>query len=252
MRKLRGFTLVELLVVIAIIGTLVALLLPAVQAAREASRRSQCANNMRQIGLAIHQYCDTHDGKFPVIVHGNDPVTGKSRTAADSWIYSLAPYLEKVDAIRLCPEDLARIERIKETLTSYALNGYLRPPETIGAGLPVAVVAAMEKENEGLVDSFDKLTQTHATILMFEGEAEELNRKMDHVESYKWFSEANLQRNGPLDRMVWKDVKKEVAVTRHHGTTANYLYADGHVAAILAEQVEEWCDQRVNFAKPPQ
>src|ERR1700680_1213911 len=57
-RKRRGFTLIELLVVIAIIAVLIALLLPAVQAAREAARRTQCRNNLKQIGLALHNYHD--------------------------------------------------------------------------------------------------------------------------------------------------------------------------------------------------
>jgi prepilin-type N-terminal cleavage/methylation domain-containing protein/prepilin-type processing-associated H-X9-DG protein len=82
----QAFTLVELLVVIAIIGVLVALLLPAVQSARESARRSQCTNNIKQATLAMHNYTDTYSGSFPV---------GEYGCCWGTWMVGLLPYVEQ-------------------------------------------------------------------------------------------------------------------------------------------------------------
>ena len=88
----KGFTLVELLVVIAIIGVLVALLLPAVQAAREAARRSSCQNNLKQIGLAIQNYHDTKKLLPPGFIYAPDPAYSNY-----GWQAALMPFNEQVN-----------------------------------------------------------------------------------------------------------------------------------------------------------
>ena len=114
MRPRRGFTLVELLVVIAIIGILVALLLPAIQAAREAARRAQCKNNLKNIGLSIHNFYDTHK-QFPTggtepwdniedflqdtatvanPAQRRGPPNGPERQGI-GWLYQILPFLEE-------------------------------------------------------------------------------------------------------------------------------------------------------------
>ena len=93
MKHQKAFTLVELLVVIAIIGILVALLLPAVQAAREAARKAHCKNNMRQIGLALHNYQLT-TRKFPPGALGTSGSTSKNHLL-HTWQAMILPYLEQ-------------------------------------------------------------------------------------------------------------------------------------------------------------
>ncbi len=225
-----GFTLVELLVVIAIIGSLVALLLPAVQAARGSARNMQCASRMRQIGLALHGYADTHSGEFPSVgSHGN--------ATSESWIYTLQPYLEDVDLMRICPDDPARLERYANDETSYVLNGYLAVE--IDLNLPGGKVI---RNIHGAVKKIDKIKATSKTIAMFEGGE---GAHGEHVHSYDWFNEGNINQGTVVDF-----VSSEVDVDRHGSGTANYLYLDGHVSRISAEQIREWCDEPFNFAKP--
>lgn len=98
----RAFTLVELLVVIAIIGILVALLLPAVQMARESARRSSCSNNLKQMGLALHNHVDTYKflptgGSVPwpaiAVTAAGQPEIGEKQTCG--WMYQILPFMEQ-------------------------------------------------------------------------------------------------------------------------------------------------------------
>jgi prepilin-type N-terminal cleavage/methylation domain-containing protein len=93
-----GFTLVELLVVIAIIGMLIALLLPAVQAAREAARRMQCTNHLKQIGIALHNYHDLNDAFPPTRTGWDDTTGGNGNHSGTSYIVPLLPFLEQQNA----------------------------------------------------------------------------------------------------------------------------------------------------------
>lgn len=140
-RRNRGFTLIELLVVIAIIGILVGLLLPAVQQAREAARRIQCKNNLKQVGLALHNYLDSYGRFAPVSVlpagRTFEPYSGHVR---------LLPFIEQANlaslidwnvssefttnplaaktrvSIYMCPDEVNDRQRITPTLIHYPLN----------------------------------------------------------------------------------------------------------------------------------
>jgi prepilin-type N-terminal cleavage/methylation domain-containing protein/prepilin-type processing-associated H-X9-DG protein len=233
----RGFTLVELLVVVAVVGLLVGLLLPAVQASREQARIANCASNLRQLGLAMIRYADLHAGHWPQTTHTvePDPVTGKHTRA---WVYTLAPYVEDVDAIRICPSDLAGELRRAGKGTSYTMNGYL------------------SSEARPAFDSLRKIPATHRAIVAFElaevkdkgamksGKPADIDPFNDHVHSFNWFSASNVKKG-----LVLQSIGNEIAIERHSGTT-HFLYGDGHVELIPSEQISQWAEQAMNFAKP--
>ena len=133
MRNRNAFTLVELLVVIAIIGVLVALLLPAVQSAREAARKVQCQNNVKQLALALHVYHDTND-TFPPSAHWDD--ISKIRQVNysglnENWVIMILPQMEQQALYDAFDLDQPIPSPINETARSTELDVMLCPTDTL-------------------------------------------------------------------------------------------------------------------------
>lgn len=137
-----AFTLVELLVVIAIIGTLVALLLPAVQAARESARRTQCTNKLKQLGLALHLYHDAHQA-FPAAYYSDTRHASRNPDTLDgpggwAWGATLLPYLEQQPLDALLDVGRSCWDPALAPVVARELPGFLCPSAT-SRGEPLAV-----------------------------------------------------------------------------------------------------------------
>ena len=128
-RRTEGFTLVELLVVIAIIGILIALLLPAVQAAREAARRSQCVNNLKQVGIALHNYHDSHKSFPPRGVFGDGKTAVPHEPYHHTWLTAILPYLEQQP---LYDSTDMRLPAFGQPIVSTIVSGLMCPSDSSG------------------------------------------------------------------------------------------------------------------------
>ena len=158
-----GFTLIELLVVIAIIAILIALLLPAVQQAREAARRTQCKNNLKQLGLAVHnfegtyKYIPAHEIDIPVADYPTTPANAYGQRATFGTLFHLLPYIEQTAVYNLFDKKRSYVDPINmppgygtlsPTAMQGVITGFLCPstpgtppsdygPYFAGAGIPL-------------------------------------------------------------------------------------------------------------------
>lgn len=236
----RGFTLVELLVVMAIIGILIGLLLPAVQAARQQADATRCANNLHQIGIGLTLFAGNNYGYFPQTSHST--LEGGEE---QSWVFTLGPYIENVNTMRVCPRDAEADEwPVQRETTSYIINEY------------ISMVGPDAERN------LHKMKDTSHTITVFEGsdaryrlakEAEASLLKYEHAHPSQWFSQRNIDR-----KLVWHYLCQEVQPDRHWSSyrddhlagVSHYLYADGHVETLTAQAIKAFADTGENFAKP--
>ncbi|WP_435017473.1 DUF1559 domain-containing protein [Tundrisphaera sp. TA3] len=151
-RRLRGFTLIELLVVIAIIAVLIALLLPAVQSAREAARRMQCTNNLKQIGLAIHNYADSTLVFPPGYISaykldGSDPGEAEDDIGPGwGWGSMILPNLEQRAVFNAINFSITMTQTANTTAQTLRFNSYLCPSDG-----PKQLIPVRNEENTATV-----------------------------------------------------------------------------------------------------
>jgi prepilin-type processing-associated H-X9-DG protein len=171
------------------------------------------------------QFCDAHRGRFPDTSHN------EANEAERSWIFTVAPFMESVDAIRICPEDTKAAERATAKLTSYAMNAYLTDePRTLA------------------VTNRDKLRASSKTLVAFEiADQKAPIIENDHVHNHAWFTSLTVARKQVLGK-----IEADAAIHRHAGVS-QFLYADWHVEAVSALTVAEWANTQSptdNFCVP--
>ncbi len=147
----RGFTLVELLIVVAVIGILVALLLPAVQAAREAARRASCSNNLAQLIMAVHHYESTHQLYPPGTVNPTGPILNQLKGYHHGWIGQMMPFLEKEAVYHRIDRDVSVYHKNNMPVRALHLSRLQCPSNPMG-GKGYSNYAALHNDAENPID----------------------------------------------------------------------------------------------------
>lgn len=257
----RGFTLVELLVVIAIIGILISMLLPAVQAAREAARRAVCLNNLAQLGLAVHHFEHSFERLPAGVTNPEGPIRNEEVGQHLGWIATVLPYIEENALFQRLDRDagayadvnrqvrVAYIQVLQCPSDGSSITESGEPSLSNYAGCHHDVESAIDETNNGLMylnshviysDIYDGSTHT---IL--------LGEMLNDEQSLGWLSgtRASLRNTGGFysnlevkrDGAGSSQVQLESALSvggfgsRHGGSVANMMFADGAVRPISSQ-----------------
>lgn len=215
-----GFSLVELLVTVLVVSLLAAIAVPAVAGALEGAQRTRCAANMKAIGAGVHLYAADHGGRLPSINCLNPNTT---------WIEQLQPYLgTNYTRVRVSPADPKATEKLKTAhATSYLMNERVEPDAFVdenGEAVP----------GETILDRFNRIANASRVIIMFLANTNKIGT--DHIHSGVMTSWSGVRRE------IWPDAFGGGSADGTVGS-ANYLFADGHVKAIAAEEIKKRVDR---------
>lgn len=261
LRRRSAFTLVELLVVIAIISILVALLLPAVNAAREAARRASCLNNLMQIGLALHNYELANEHLPPGVINPDGPILNVAQGQHISWTVQVFPFLDERVAFSMIDQEAGAYSPTNKPLFDYNVATFICPSSpdhsderahSSYAGCHHDREAPIDDNNNGLL--FLNSAIRYADI--FDGSSKTflVGDKKTPPDTLGWLSgtRATLRNTGSLDMMSGRfraddgvefgeelpeiDLESPKYVggfgSHHAGGVVNFAFADGAVRSI--------------------
>ncbi len=270
MKPRPGFTLIEMLVVVMVIGTLVGLILPAIQSVRERARRVQCERNLLELGIALGNYASTHRVFPPGVVEGRGPISNRPKGYHIGWVVQILPFIEQGNIYRHIDSNRGVYDAANSTALSTRILLFLCPSTPISTNMNYAgcyhdVEAPIDVDNHGVLFlnshvGLDEITDGPAyTILL--GETQGIAVRGWASGTRDTLRNTGIPINAPepafalgrLPAAISAEERKEIeelsdsgfvsptgyvgGFSSYHGFGANFLFCDGSVR-LLKESID--------------